>query len=361
MIQSEKISLSNSPLALSYDNFTPVTRTPWAGTEIHSRFKSGILSESQSSKIGESWEFSCGPEFPSKVLDANVCLAELIAADPEAFLSGFQVQKRGPQSQLLVKLLNASEPLSLQVHPEDKGLGLQSDECGKPESWLVLDAKPGCGLYLGFSQKLSRAHLMDLLESGKDLKPFLQFVEAHAGDYFEIDPGVPHAIGPGVVLLEPQRVLPGLKGKTYRIWDWGRKYNHLGRLDPAAGKPRELHINQSLELVDPKVQSGSSFVESLRRKPKVHSVKGGSLFEYPMNANYQVFYGISDSLDLNLNIRNGYASFTVLKNDLQTGLGKKLFMGRTYFLPANCFPLRITAESESEFAFVVPQGASVST
>ena len=52
-------------------------------------------------------------------------------------------------------------------------------------------------------------------------------MEVKPGDYFEIEPGVTHAIGPGVTLLEPQRIIKGQSGKTYRLWDWGRKYMRM--------------------------------------------------------------------------------------------------------------------------------------
>ena len=82
-----------------------------------------------------------------------------------------------------------------------------------------------CGLYIGFDNAISKEKLESLLRDGDKAKATLKFVEVKAGDYFEIEPGVTHAIGPGVTLLEPQRIIKGQSGKTYRLWDWGRKYD----------------------------------------------------------------------------------------------------------------------------------------
>src|SRR5262249_40973462 len=144
-------------------------------------------------------------------------------------------------------------------------------ESGKPESWLILSAEPGAGIYLGFSKAFAKAELFSILADPlrtSELKDLLQFVPVAENDYFEIAPGVPHAIGAGVTLVEPQRVAPGKSGQTFRLWDWDRRYDEKGQLDPIKGKARELHVAQCKHLVDPMQQCGLDFVSKLRRSPR---------------------------------------------------------------------------------------------
>ncbi|HEX4936066.1 MAG TPA: type I phosphomannose isomerase catalytic subunit, partial [Gemmatimonadaceae bacterium] len=123
---------------LAPDNFTPASRTPWGGTRIVARYKP-FLALPPDTVVGESWEVSAGPEFPSRVESVGAPLAELFAHDPRFFLGA--EAPRGNTS-LLVKLLDAADNLSVQIHPSDAYEGLAPDECGKPESWYVLDAEP---------------------------------------------------------------------------------------------------------------------------------------------------------------------------------------------------------------------------
>ena len=145
------------------------------------------------SRIGEAWEFSCDPDFPSTLPGHNISLPELVQAMPEAVLSPGQAHTG---VEILVKLLNAGDELSLQVHPADDDPNLSDVECGKPESWYILHAEEKAGIYLGFSKPVARDELRAMLLAGDDsARSVLQFVEVEPGDYFEIEPGVPHAIG----------------------------------------------------------------------------------------------------------------------------------------------------------------------
>ena len=338
-----------SPILLSANRFTPLKRTPWAGKNIGILFKKDIVPGADGKLIGESWEFSCDPEFPSYIAGTEISLSQLVADHPEQILSPKLAASSASSCEILVKLLNASSPLSLQVHPEDENDSLKGNECGKPESWLVVHSEPGAGLYIGFSEKMSRERLKDVLLDGSKAKDYLQFVEVAPGDYFEIEPGVPHAIGPGVTLLEPQRILFGKSGKTYRLWDWGRKYDDKGREDPD-GKPRELHVDEALNLVDPQHQVGEEFVRSTMRKPSVNKVGQHTVRIFPENPYYQVqTCEISSGTSLKLSIDHGYGFFLTLKGELEIGGksdSKSLPVGQPALLPYSAFPLTISGEGE---------------
>ncbi len=251
------------PERLRPDNFTPLRRTPWAGRRLLERYKPGVM---WGEPVGESWEVSVDPAFPSRLERDGRLLHEVIAVAPVAWLGGAVAERWGGQSPLLVKLLDSAENLSVQVHPHDDDPDLGPGEGGKPESWLVLDADPGAGLFLGLREGVDRDVVEACLRAGENLSQYLNFVPVSSGDAFVIDPGTVHAIGAGVTLAEPQHVAPGREGVTYRFWDWNRRYDAHGRPDPD-GLPRALHVDRSLAVTDWSAPRGRAFVETCRRRP----------------------------------------------------------------------------------------------
>ena len=253
------------PELLRWDNWTPPTRTPWGGRMIPDHFKAGLGDTSTPSGqvVGESWELSLDPAFPSVLADGRA-LADVLAGEPEAWLGRHADQNGTP---ILVKLLDAAQNLSVQVHPDDDAPWLGPHESGKPEAWVVLARKPGTGIWLGLADGVERAWLEQALVEGRDLRPALNFVPVEPGDAFVIEAGTVHAVGEGVTLLEPQLVRPGRSGLTYRFWDWGRRYDRAGRLDPA-GEPRPLHVEASILATRWDGPRGQAFVERCRAKPQ---------------------------------------------------------------------------------------------
>ena len=250
--------MSPAPVKLRPDNFTPPSRTPWGGHHIRRTIKRGLDVGPSDAVVGESWEVSVEPSFPSLTQHGQP-LAELIARDPEEWLG----PGRGEQTSLLVKLLDAADNLSVQVHPADGDPALARDESGKPEAWIVLRADPGAGLYLGFRDGVGRSQVEECIRSGGALDQLMTFVPVAPGDAFVIAAGTPHAIGAGVTLLEPQIVRPAKRGITYRFWDWNRRYDGRGRLD-AGGSPRSLHLERSLEVSSWSGPRGADFVRGCR-------------------------------------------------------------------------------------------------
>ena len=133
---------------------------------------------------------------------------------------------------LLVKVIQADDTLSVQVHPDDETAALLEGpgNVGKTECWYVLDAKPGAKLVYGLKQDVSREALQKALEGGA-LEPCLNQVEVRAGDFVFIPSGTVHAIGAGLRLMEVQQSCD----ITYRLYDWGR--------------PREIHVQKGLASV----------------------------------------------------------------------------------------------------------------
>lgn len=278
-----------SPLRMQLDLFTSLSRTPWAGTGL-GRFKQHLRPNFPSARVpdrvGESWEFSSDPTMPSGFRDFAGTLVEALDKWPREILGPAHVSEG---CRLLVKLISAEIPLSFQLHPEDHDPALQVGECGKPESWFILHAEPEARIYLGFKAGTSFEDFAKRLQSGEDVAAYMQFVPVKAGDFYDIPPHVPHAIGGGVTLLEPQRILPGLSGKTYRLWDWGRRYDKSGELAPISGETRQLHVDACLRLIDPAKQCGRAFVESLFREPKsIYTSEDLSVFDFRANEHYRL-------------------------------------------------------------------------
>jgi mannose-6-phosphate isomerase len=135
---------------------------------------------------------------------------------------------------LLVKFIDAREDLSVQVHPDDeKGRRLAGDR-GKTETWVVMDAEPGCWIYSGLKSGVTSEQFRSAITAGQ-VEPLLHRFAPRRGDCIMIEAGTVHAIGAGVLLAEIQQ----MSDATFRVFDWGR----LG----TDGKPRELHVDQALE------------------------------------------------------------------------------------------------------------------
>ena len=360
----------DSPLLLDPTNFSSLQQTPWAGSLLAKGIKSDQAADAQQ-LIGESWEFSCDTQMPSKSAASAQTLAELIAVNPTEALSPELVQAGRGQCDLLVKLLNANTPLSLQIHPADDNPFLGANECGKPESWLILSAEPGAGLYLGFSKALQTSTIASQLAENTFEQESLYFVPVKPGDFFEIAPGVPHAVGPGVVILEPQRVHPGKSGKTWRLWDWNRRYDASGKLDLIGGKPRELHIKPSLSLLKPDQQVGEAYVETLRKTAHVVKNNSGATVKiFPANDYYQVLMvELAPAGSIVMTTASGFAAMTLLSGRVQSttqNLERKksitMSKGQSAFVPWKSFGQKIENSSRvaASFSWVIPAGAGTS-
>ena len=139
---------------------------------------------------------------------------------------------------LLIKLLDASRPLSVQVHPEDDyALAHEGNELGKTEMWVVLDAEPGAELILGVTEGTTPEAFRQALDDG-NLEPYLHRLPVHKGDHVCVPAGTLHAILGGILIAEIQQN----SNTTYRVYDW----NRVG----ADGRPRPLHIDKSLAVIN---------------------------------------------------------------------------------------------------------------
>jgi mannose-6-phosphate isomerase len=141
---------------------------------------------------------------------------------------------------LLLKFILPREKLSIQVHPDDAYASVHEKAAGgygKTEMWHVVSAEPGANVLIGLKPGVDKEKFLEALQAHR-LEDLFVAHAAHAGDTFFLPAGTPHTIGPGMVICEVQQY----SDLTYRVYDYGRV--------DAQGKPRELHIEKALEVMD---------------------------------------------------------------------------------------------------------------
>ncbi len=262
-----------APRRVKLGNFTPPERTPWGGHKILAKYKAGLpLNVAPATKVGESWEVSTEPSFPSVLADGER-LADAIARDAVGWLGREIAEKYDEQNPLLLKLIDPATTLSVQVHPPEDHEMLAPDESGKTEAWVVLEADPDAAIYLGFVDGVTSADVERDLMAGRGIEALLNRIAVQPGDVFVIRPGMVHALGAGVTVVEPQRVRPGRRSVTYRLWDWNRTFDDRGEISPT-GKARPLHIRESLAVMD--LRDAGTTVRSMRSAASASSAARGT-------------------------------------------------------------------------------------
>ena len=193
-------------------------------------------------KIGESFEIACRGDGDTTVAEGaekGKRLSELIAEDGPALMGRAIHEKYHGRFPLLVKILDANDILSVQVHPTDAYAAQHETggDTGKEETWFVIEAREGARLIKGLKPGTTPETFARLLKEGR-LEACLNAFPVSAGDVVHVPTGTVHAIGAGLVLAEIQRN----SNVTYRVYDW----NRVG----ADGEPRPLHVDDAMEVID---------------------------------------------------------------------------------------------------------------
>ena len=204
----------------------------WGGRRLKTMMQKRLPT---SEPYGESWELHDTATVDNGPLRGS-CLGDL-ARDYGAELLG---SGNNPKDgfPLLAKLIDASEWLSIQVHPNDEQARiLEGEPRGKTEAWVVLYAQAGAQLVIGLRPATTREGMAEAIGCNR-LEELLVYAEVKAGDALHIPANTIHALGPGLLIYEIQQA----SDVTYRLYDWGR----LG----LNGQPRELHIDKGVQVAN---------------------------------------------------------------------------------------------------------------
>lgn len=204
----------------------------WGGTKLKDKYQK----DTNLKVVAESWEISTHPDGES-IIDSGVhrglTLSKYIELRGKAIL-GSKANKF-EQFPLLVKLIDAKNDLSIQVHPDDEDGFKYENESGKTEMWYILEAKPNATIYYGLNQNIDKTELKQRIKNNTLLE-VLNEVKVEPNDVYYVEAGTIHAIGAGIVLCEIQQN----SNLTYRVFDYNRK--------DTAGNLRELHIEKAVQV-----------------------------------------------------------------------------------------------------------------
>lgn len=199
----------------------------WGGEKL----KTDYGKQTDKTPCAESWELSLNPHGLTKVEDGKT-LAEVLT--PEKTGKNCEKFEFFP---VLIKFIDAKQNLSVQVHPSDDYALKYENSYGKTESWYIVEAEEGAGIYCGFKRDTNKEEFLQSLASG-EVENLLNFIPVKKGDCYFIPSGTVHAIGAGCLILEIQQN----SDLTYRVYD----YNRRG----ADGKLRELHVDKAVKVIN---------------------------------------------------------------------------------------------------------------
>ena len=216
------------PLKLSYTAKTAL----WAGKRLKEEFKK----QSEHQTISETWELSVREDEMAKILNGEaegMTLAEYF--DKYGYDCVTPSFKKGDRFPLLVKLIDAADILSVQVHPDDEYAAIVEGDSGKTEMWYIIDAKRDAQLVYGLKDGITREEFAKAIDQ-KRINAVMNQRPVKAGETYFIPAGMIHAIGAGILIAEIQQNAD----LTYRVYDFDR-------LGPD-GKLRQLHVEKALDV-----------------------------------------------------------------------------------------------------------------
>lgn len=236
----------------------------WGGTRLHSEYGFEMTGD----KCAEAWVLSCHKDGQSEVINGEMSgktLTEVLSLWGKEALG--KKCERFEYFPILVKLIDAKDKLSVQVHPSDEFALKVEGEYGKTEMWYILDAKEDSSLIYGFEKDVTKEQFEKSIKDGTLLN-LCKTVKVKKGDVFFIAPGTLHAIGEGILLCEVQQN----SNTTYRVFD----YDRVG----ADGKKRDLHIEKALKVTNTNKNENTDFASAKEEKFDGYSLKNLAKCEY---------------------------------------------------------------------------------
>lgn len=278
----------------------------WGGTKLSTIWGKADFQK----KIAESWELSMYPESESSCINGK-SLRDLYDDNPELFGDKVLDYQFFP---MLIKMLDATSDLSIQVHPDDSYALQRENQYGKIETWYVLDAEPGAYLLVGFKEDTTRKDFEEAVKNGV-VANLLNKIEVKAGDYITVYPGTVHAVMQGITLYEIQQN----SNITYRIYDYDRR--------DSSGNKRPLHIEKAEEIINfeaTEVNIVDDYVfEGFGKFRNIEKTAYYSLDEYVLKGKISLLKSKS------------FMAVTVVEGEVLLDNEQKAEKGDTYFVPAN--------------------------
>ena len=308
--------------------FQPILkRIRWGGIRLGTLLDKPI---GEGTDYAESWEIADHGDDQSLVVqgDYKAWPLERLVAEQGTELFGIHAPRK--QFPLLVKFLDATDRLSLQVHPNDEqAKTIDAHENGKTEAWVIVDAAPGSCLYAGLKSGIDHKRLAESLAQGT-VEECLHRFHVSQGDCVYIPAGTVHAISEGILLAEIQQS----SDLTFRLCDWGR----VG----SDGNPRPLHVEQALNCIDFDRGPVDPLVPNIisRGRHTVEELVRCEFFVIRRHTTEEPFTIATDNRFHILTLLGGCA-------ELVCGDDRREFaMGRTILLPASAADARLMPTGE---------------
>lgn len=295
----------------------------WGGTELRYQFGYAIPSD----HTGECWAISGHPNGDCRVTNPEFggqTLGQLFRTRRELFGN-----IPGDVFPLLVKIIDARQDLSIQVHPDDAYAKVhENGSLGKTECWYVLDSKPGTTVIIGHNAG-TREEMRQMVAEGK-WNQLLRQVPLRKGDFFQINPGCLHALKGGSLILETQQS----SDVTYRFYDYDRLEN---------GKKRELHIEKSLDVTT------VPFVPD-RTVPETETVGDAEITHLVTCPFYSVYRAVLHGA-AGLTFRAPFVNVSIIGGE-GTLDGEPVKKGDHMVLTANYGPCRLEGNMELVYSYI---------
>ena len=304
----------------------------WGGSRLNDDFNKSIAL----SPLAETWECSTHPDGISYVPSCHCFLTDLLKDHPEYLGTHvLQITEGRPELPILIKLIDAKQDLSVQVHPDDEYAMRVEGELGKTEMWYVLAARKDAELVYGFKEDMDASGVRAAVQDGS-IEQYLNHVPVHKDDIFFLEAGTVHAIGAGCLIAEIQEA----SNITYRFYDYDRVDKY--------GKKRKLHLDKALEVADLKSSAAP------RQPMRVLKYQNGSASELLTRCKYfQVERLLLNTENRILaDFQTGDNSFHALLcvDGCGTLLGENVvinfFKGDCIFVPADSIPLKLHGKAQ---------------
>lgn len=314
---------------LSTLTFQPIFKSViWGGQRI-ARFK-GL--PSQGDHVGESWELSpmAGHESIVESGDyAGETLPELMAEHGREILGDRLYERYGTKFPLLIKFIDSTQDLSIQVHPDDDLARRRHNSLGKTEMWYSVDPAPGAYLYAGFSEPMTPEKFRAKVADSTIVSALCKYY-TRPGDVFYLPAGRVHSIGQGNFVVEIQEA----SDITYRIFDYNRR--------DASGNLRQLHVEESVDAI--------CYHDEPQSVTNVTVGRGERKMLQACNYFTTELVNVSGHMDLNMADFDSFVILIVTKGHLEvtdsTASTMVLPQGKTALLPASLGQVSLQGDAE---------------